>query len=110
MLKITKKIHVGSETGSRAGFKNIRKGGVGSRSEKTIPDLRKFHVMAKVFTLNIYYNLQGQFYTGQEILNKEPMERFDQGNLHHKLEVPELTYLGWESKPDFHGGMRALYN
>jgi hypothetical protein len=43
----------------------------------------------------------------QENSRNECMKRLDQGHLHHKLEVPGLTYPGQESNPGPHGGRRA---
>jgi hypothetical protein len=51
---------------------------------------------------------RGQKVTGSRIRNTATMERFDQGHLHPKLEVPGLTCPGRESNPGLPDGRRAL--
>jgi hypothetical protein len=49
------------------------------------------------------------FFLCRALINIEGiMKRLDQGHLHPKLEVPELTCPGRESNPGLHGGRRAL--
>jgi hypothetical protein len=59
-----------------------------------------FEILAQHFWIQLMLSIRLKL-----VLSKK---RIDQGHLHPKLEVPELSCPGWELKLGFHGERRAI--